>query len=173
MVRSPQKNDMLLNAMDERIEVADGKIKLICHRHAMIHPKDGAEVVGTYKNGTPAAVVNRCGRGKTLWFGSDLFFDYRKERDAVTAALLEKFLAEAGIVSDYEVEGETFDLEFGALTGGDGEKIHFVMNMKEEEREVSFRIKSAVREYRDLLSGFVYRDRATATLPPWAVMILH
>ena len=166
-------NDMLLTAEDEKILTANGKIPVRCHRHAMLHPADNAKVVGTYKNGTPAAVVNCYGQGKTLWFGSDIFYDYNNIPCEENAEMIAQFLNDNGISSDYEITGNADDVEFGALTSKNGEKIHFVLNMSGQERSFNLTIKSAEKQYHDLLSDFIYKGNSKLIISPYEVKILH
>ena len=144
---------------------------------SITHPGPKAEVFGTYADGTPAALHNRCGRGHTFWFGTDLFAGYETKPQPATAQVMQWMLAQAGIVSDYEITGGPApELEIGALVGEHGERMHFLLNLSRKQVKFNLKIKSAGnRAFRDLLSDFEYSTRSQAvpvTLSPWACMVL-
>lgn len=166
-------NDMLLTGKDESISINAGKIKVLCHRHSILHPLENAEIAGKYKNGNPAVIKHSFGQGSTLWFGTDIFMDYRLSADSGTSSIISEYLKEAGLESDYEISGSADNVEFGALSGADGKKIHFILNMNDEERTFSFRVKSAEGNLKDILGGSIcHGGHCKVTMKAWQSMIL-
>ncbi|MEO5997853.1 MAG: beta-galactosidase [Chitinophagaceae bacterium] len=114
---------------------------------------EGGNIVGTFSNGSPAAVENKFGRGKTLLIGSFPGGGYARHHSAETrkffAGLLEwGNVSQRVISSDPEVKVR--------LHEGVGGKYLWVVNATRTSREVTIRLSDKVKVSqagKDLWSG--------------------
>lgn len=125
-------------------------------QRAELYPCNGAEIIGTYNSGKAAVVKNKHGKGTALWFGGNVFADYRKTAEKGIVPIIADILADAGAESKYILNGKNIEnIEISDLRNGKGEKIIFLLNFNNRalEFELKFRDEIKSGEFRDMISG--------------------
>lgn len=155
-------NDYLAITKDEIITCGKyGSLKLhhdanYSQFRADLHPYKDAEVIGTYNSGKAAVIKNKHGKGTVLWFGGDIFSNYRKENEKSIVPIVADILAEAGAESRYIVNDKNIEnVEISDLRNEKGGKIIFLLNFNNRELnfELIFQDKTENGEFLDMISG--------------------
>ena len=146
--------------------------------YAIIHPSPQARTIGVYRDASPAVVGHSFAAGQAFWFGTDIWKDYWEDSHQQIADTMRWMLGECGIQSEYAICGdEVQDVEFGALSDDEGQRVHFIINLTPKAKSFRLNIASARNQtYRDLLSGYEYDgalDFNPIDLRPWETRILR
>jgi len=174
-------NDYLLGPASMELNLASGgSFKIDGNLRSILFPcgLHGAEVLGRYPDGSAAVSVKKAGAGAALRFGFQAFRDYEASPDAGFLSFMKGAFAERGIESDYEISGAPLssELEAGALSGADGAKTHFLINLGPEPLSLSLNVKSAKgKALKEVLGGGSLdfsKGPAKVELSAWGVMIL-
>ncbi|MDO9540891.1 MAG: beta-galactosidase trimerization domain-containing protein, partial [Kiritimatiellia bacterium] len=125
-----------------------------------IIPHEKAEIIASYKSGKAAILKNRYGKGMTLWFGGNIFGNYRKFNEKSIVPVIMDFLAAAGASSKYvvtpAVPGELIEnVEISDLRNKKDDKLIFLINFNNKELKFSLGFKEKIKskELADIISG--------------------
>jgi beta-galactosidase len=185
-------NDANFTEYDEKLTITDMPetycVSDLLHSHLHL---SGAESVAEYSFGGCAVSRNHHGKGNAWLWGIEPFHCYGAEtkiicgqeqkiqkdsvpaRDALIRTLMQQALREAGVESDYLIEGdESFSIEAGALCDKEGSKVHFLINFADSPIKFKLKIRSGCC-FKDLLSNSNYRGTPTEfELPAYGTLIL-
>lgn len=155
--------DMFVLEEDDSITLDGGDIlDSASNFKEAITPYPGARVEGRYKDGAPAVIINKYGRGNTLFFGSLMLRDYRWEsyalRRFISGFITEKTGVEPLYILKTQKPGEKAGGGIGVYPVTSRNKLIeglYLVNFNEEG--VKFKI-----EFRpDRLGGRKFRDILT------------
>ena len=172
-------NDFTFAESDEVFAV-DGfvpvSIKDIFHAH--LHLK-GAESLAEYSCGGTALSKNSFGKGKVYTWGFPVFQIFRKAKTAAGLDAIRDIFrhacAEAGVVSDLEVCGDThFQMQTGVLCQNDdpqGSKVCFLINFSDKRLECRVKLPPC-DDCKEILSGeSVTADELELSFAPYETKI--
>jgi beta-galactosidase GanA len=155
--------------------------------HSHLHLEE-AVAVAEYSAGGCAVSHKTAGPGTAWLWGFEPFLEYGEttlisgdgifrttpwNHNSLILNLMQQALREAGVESDYLIEGdENFSIEAGALSGKDGSRVHFLINFA----DIPIKFKLEIRSggcFKDLLSDRHYCDMPTEfEIPAYGTLIL-
>jgi beta-galactosidase len=135
------------------------------------------QVVATFDDGSPAMIVSRHGKGKTLYAGSYLSMAYERTKDSQLEKFFNGLLDWAGV--DRPVSASP-GVEVRWMEGP-GYKLYFILNDAEKELPAEVRLRAdGAAAFRDLVTGEPVAAPSEAgrivlktTLPPQGAWILE
>lgn len=98
-----------------------------------------ARVVAQFRDGTPAAIASKHGRGQTLYLGSYLSMAYARSGNAELARFFEGLLDWAHVNRPVSVNAPQVEARF---LEGPGYRLYFVFNNAEKEAPVEIRLRT-------------------------------
>ncbi len=113
-----QAVDMLVLEDEDRMVLNNGThLESASHFREVITPLKNAEILGRYRDGAPAVISHRYGKGRTLFFGSMMLHNYGWQSRGLRDMLRDFIGENDGITPLYRLETEP---EFEPLAGGLG-----------------------------------------------------
>ncbi|MHA2247802.1 MAG: beta-galactosidase [Candidatus Hodarchaeales archaeon] len=111
--------------------------------------KDSAKVIAHFEDGSPAIVLNRFGKGKTILVGSLISRAYEKDRNEENGKFLKNLFKWADVEPPIYIEGGGGKAEARILESS-GHKLLFGFNHDDKKANLRFLLKVPEKEYQIL-----------------------